>query len=189
MLNAELGKCHTCSCAISMLFNSMTKLNLHAAPYFYTTNGRLLSSTSSICLGTSNCSTICRRWRLDACLSSQSPIGLNTFSLVETLLQSSAKSSNFCICAASPGATEPHNITAAKRNANLISQTRATMFLRKPPLPEWRWLVDRRVETVQRRAAFVPNVVFVPVLPFDLKSNISIACKSHTYTCIICTYA
>ena len=34
MLNAELGKGRTCSCAISMLFNSMTKLNLHARAVF-----------------------------------------------------------------------------------------------------------------------------------------------------------
>lgn len=121
MLNAELGKGRACSCAISMLFNSMTKLNLHAAPNFYTTNGRLLSCTSSICLETSNCIPICRRWRLDACFSSQSPIGLDAFSLVETLLQSSSKSSDFRICAASPRATEPHNVTATKRHANLIS--------------------------------------------------------------------
>lgn len=137
MLNAELGKGRTCSCAISMLFNSMTKLNLHAAPNFDTTNGRLLSCTSSICLGTSNCITICRRWRLNACFSPQSPIGLDAFSLVETLLQSSSKSSDFRICSASPRATKPHNVTATKRHANLISQTRAAMFLRKPPFPEW----------------------------------------------------
>ena len=59
-----------------------------------------------------------RRWCLDTCFSSQSPIRLNAFSLVETLLQSSAKSSDFRICTASPGGPLNHHTQHHRRDGD-----------------------------------------------------------------------